>query len=232
MRWREALVRRLRRRTRRPAPKLARWRAACMARLMNRLHAVVFHRGDGGVGGAALGGDALAQHLGRLVRRAGQLRRAHKGAHRQLVRLRGLRPIRCRRWSWPPERRTHRPGRSPTGRSRRPVALRRPPTGFARGGDHAFHATRRSADTHGGAGKQRRHALAHQRRRVGHAAHDALAAQPLRNAVAADAGRHAQVQRWACMGAPCAAASLKVWGLTAQTTRPARASAGRPGLRR
>ncbi|MNV43615.1 hypothetical protein D3C71_1353320 [compost metagenome] len=47
---------------------------------------------------------------------------------------------------------------------------------------------------HGRAGVQRAHALAHQRWRVGHGAHDALGGEPLGNAVGADAGGHAQVQ--------------------------------------
>ena len=61
---------------------------------------------------------------------------------------------------------------------------------------------------------------------LGMDAHDALRAQPLRDAVRADAGGHAQVQALPVWGRAWAAASLKVWGLTAQTTRPARASAG------
>jgi hypothetical protein len=84
---------------------------------------------------------------------------------------------------------------------------------------------------HGTAGKQPGMPLADQRRRVGHGAHDALAAQPAGDAVAADASGHAQVQRLLVQKTVCSRDCRILEGLRLDSPDyQAEALAQRPGL--
>ena len=61
--------------------------AACAARAMASLDPGGFHRKNGALGGAALGGDARAQGGGILARSGGELGRAGEGFQREGARF-------------------------------------------------------------------------------------------------------------------------------------------------
>jgi len=153
------------------------------------------HGGEGRVGGAALGGDALAQHFRRFARRGRQRRCAAKGGHRQLVGLLGAQAHADAGLGhgFQKVKDIGRPGARQGGDGVELRLLLHPQV-LAGGADHLFDQGF-VAGRDGRAGVERGHALTDQGRGVGHGAHHAVGAQPAADAVGADAGCHRQVQR-------------------------------------
>ena len=157
-------------------------------------HAMLLHGGDGFVRGAALAGHALAQHFGGVRRGLHQRRRPGKGLSGQRLALLGRQPQLHAAAHQRLDEIEHigRPGAGNRHQAVDQGFLLQPHALAGRCQQRVDHGAVLGAGA--GAGKQPGHALADQRRRVGHGAHQPLGTQPARQGRGRNAGGHTQVQ--------------------------------------